>query len=413
MKPSMALDFFRIRPPDAGDPAPTDFPDEEARRKMILGKGVLLALFLTLLYTALFASQGWWLPVLFNASECIALYGVSLVLSRQVSNTSVALFFIILIAQLFFITNLFLGRESGIHYFLFCIMPFLFIAFPQKKDLKFILAIGLTDLFAFVFTEYASFTSPYLEEPSQTVLLLLHMASTSGTILLISALVLILYLDVSRAKNDFAREHLRSESLLLNILPAPIAERLKTSPEVIAETFREASVLFADIAGFTALAARLRPEEVVAILNRYFSRYDELAEKYSVEKIKTIGDAYMAASGIPAFRNDHAVALLKMASDMIEATGEISRKLGLDLAIRVGINSGVVTAGVIGKKKFIYDLWGDTVNIASRMESHGLPGRIQVSSRSYQLLKERFTFEHRGKIEIKGMGEQDVYLLKV
>ncbi len=412
MKKGMALDFLRIRPA-AGNQGTIDLRDEEARRKMILGKGALLALFLTLLFTALFASQGWWIPVLFNASECIALYAVFLVLNRQVSNTSVILFFLILIAQLFFVTNLFLGKESGLHYFLFCIMPFLFIAFPQKKDLKLILAIGLTDLFAFVFTEYASVGSPYLQEPSAKILLLLHGASTTGSILLISALVLILYLDVSRAKNDFAREHLRSESLLLNVLPVPIAARLKASPEVIAETFREASVLFADVAGFTALAGRLRPHEVVAILNTYFSRYDELAEKYGVEKIKTIGDAYMAAAGIPEARADHAAALLNMASDMIQATREISRDLGLDLAIRIGINSGEVTAGVIGKKKFIYDLWGDTVNMASRMESHGVPGRIQVSSRTYRLLKDTTPFEHRGKIEIKGMGQQDVYLLHI
>jgi class 3 adenylate cyclase len=238
------------------------------------------------------------------------------------------------------------------------------------------------------------------------------MGSTTGTILLISGLVLILYLNISRAKDALAREHRRSESLLKNILPAPIADRLKHSPDSIAETFPEASVLFADIAGFTALAARFRPEEVVAFLNRYFSSYDELAEKYRVEKIKTIGDAYMAAAGIPETREDHAAALVLMAQEMIEVTRSISNECGLDLAIRIGINSGEVTAGVIGKKKFIYDLWGDTVNIASRMESHGLPGRIQVSSRTHQLLRHDFPFEHRGRIEVKGMGEMEAYLVK-
>jgi class 3 adenylate cyclase len=270
----------------------------------------------------------------------------------------------------------------------------------------------MLDLVAFLLTEYSSYNSRYLVQPSPGTLDLVHMGSTTGTILLISGLVLILYLDISRAKNALAREHRRSESLLLNILPAPIADRLKRSPDVIAETFPEATVLFADIAGFTALAARFRPDEVVAFLNRYFSSFDELAEKYRVEKIKTIGDAYMAAAGIPATREDHAAALVNMAQEMIQVTRSISAECGLDLAIRIGINSGEVTAGVIGKKKFIYDLWGDTVNIASRMESHGLPGRVQVSERTYRLLKDDFRFEHRGKVEIKGMGEQDVYLVK-
>jgi adenylate cyclase len=407
-----SAETMRSRPPDTGTLSTDGLPDEEARRKLMVGTGALLALFLTLLYTAFYVSQRWWAPVLFNIPVCVALAAVSMLIKRKVSNASIALFFVILIVQLFSVANLFLGKESGIHYFLFCIMPFLIIAFPQKKELAFIIPIGTMDLLAFVFTEYAPFNSPFHVEPSWEKLTFIHMASTTGTMLLISALVLILYLDISRAKNALAREHSRSESLLLNILPGPIAHRLKASPDVIAETYQEASVLFADIAGFTALAARFRPNELVAILNRYFSGYDELAEKYGVEKIKTIGDAYMAAAGIPQVRDDHATALIRMASEMLEMTGEISRHSGLDLAIRIGINSGEVTAGVIGKKKFIYDLWGDTVNIASRMESHGLPGRIQVSPRTYHLLKGQFAFEHRGRIEIKGRGELDAYLLK-
>ena len=406
------MEIFGIRPVDAGSGSTDVLQDEDARRKLIVGTGALLALLLTLFYTVLYVSQRWWAPVIFHIPICSALAAVFFVLRRNASNTSITVFFIILIAQLFIASNVFLGQDAGVHYFLFCILPFLVIAFPQKKDRSFIMLIGAADLLAFVFTEYAYFNSPYFVDPSAEMLTLLHLASTTGTILLISGLVLILYLDISRAKNALAREHQRSEALLLNILPGPIAHRLKSSPDVIAETFREASVLFADIAGFTALAARFRPEELVSILNRYFSGYDELAEKYGVEKIKTIGDAYMVAAGIPEVRDDHAAALMNMALDMIEITGRISRESGLDLAIRIGMNSGEVTAGVIGKKKFVYDLWGDTVNVASRMESHGLPGRIQVSPRTYHLLRDRFPFEHRGTIEIKGMGRQDVYLLK-
>jgi len=402
---------MRTSPIDTGKKSTGPLPDEEARRKLLVGTGAMLALFLTLLYTAFYSSQRWWSPLLFNIPVCVALAAVVILISRKTTNASIVLFFFILIAQLFLVTNLFLGKESGIHYYLFCIMPFLIIAFPRKEDLAFIIPIGTADLLAFVFTEYAPFNSPFAVKPSWETLTFIHMASTTGTLLLISALVLILYWDIRRAKNALEREHSRSESLLLNILPAPIALRLKSSPDAIAETYQEASVLFADIAGFTALAARFRPNELVAILNRYFSCYDELAEKYCVEKIKTIGDAYMAAAGIPQVRNDHATVLIQMASEMLEMTGRISRECGLDLAIRIGINSGEVTAGVIGKRKFIYDLWGDTVNIASRMESHGLPGRIQVSPRTYQLLKDEFSFEHRGRIEIKGRGELDTYLL--
>jgi class 3 adenylate cyclase len=406
------MEIFGIRPVDAGSGSTDVLQDEDARRKLIVGTGALLALLLTLFYTVLYVSQRWWAPVIFHIPICSALAAVFFVLRRNASNTSITVFFIILIAQLFIASNVFLGQDAGVHYFLFCILPFHVIACPQKKDRSFIMLIGAADLLAFVFTEYAYFNSPYFVDPSAEMLTLLHLASTTGTILLISGLVLILYLDISRAKNALAREHQRSEALLLNILPGPIAHRLKSSRDVIAETFREASVLFADIAGFTALAARFRPEELVSILNRYFSGYDELAEKYGVEKIKTIGDAYMVAAGIPEVRDDHAAALMNMALDMIEITGRISRESGLDLAIRIGMNSGEVTAGVIGKKKFVYDLWGDTVNVASRMESHGLPGRIQVSPRTYHLLRGRFPFEHRGTIEIKGMGRQDVYLLK-
>ena len=266
MKPATGLESMPIktlepeRAPSAGD-----LPDEESRRKLIVRTGALLALALTLLYTAFFVSQHLWAPVALNVAACIALAAFSLLLNRKISNISIGLFLVFLIAQLFVVTNLFLGKESGIHYFLFCIMPFLFIAFPHKKDLVFIVLIGILDLIAFVITEYSSYNSLHLVQPSPALLDLVHMGSTTGTILLISGLVLVLYLDISKAKNALAQEHSRSESLLLNVLPAPIADRLKASPDVIAETFREASVLFADIAGFTALAARLRPDEVVVL----------------------------------------------------------------------------------------------------------------------------------------------------
>ncbi len=208
-----------------------------------------------------------------------------------------------------------------------------------------------------------------------------------------------------------AAEQEKSERLLLNILPEPIANRLKREPQAIAEGFAEATILFADIVGFTELANRLPPTDLVARLNQIFSRFDALAEHYGLEKIKTIGDAYMVVGGLPKPQADHAVAIAEMALAMHQAIAEINQQTGESFNIRIGINTGPVVAGVIGIKKFIYDLWGDSVNIASRMESHGTPGRIQVTETTYRVLKDKYEFEERGIIHIKGRGEMKTYWL--
>src|SRR4029453_19333755 len=177
----------------------------------------------------------------------------------------------------------------------------------------------------------------------------------------------------------------RAESLLLNILPGSIAERLKDSPQTIADQFPAASVLFADVVDFTPRSDRLTAAEVVGLLDRLFSEFDTLAERYGLEKIKTIGDAYMVASGVPDPRPDHARVLALLALDMVAATRSDGAVGDLALALRIGINSGPVVAGVIGRKKFLYDLWGDAVNIASRMESQGTAGRIQITRSTCEL----------------------------
>ncbi len=204
----------------------------------------------------------------------------------------------------------------------------------------------------------------------------------------------------------------QSERLLLNILPEEIANRLKRGDSTIADTFANATVLFADIVGFTQLSARVSPTQLVSLLNEIFSTFDQLAEIHGLEKIKTIGDAYMVVGGLPIPRTDHAEAIAEMALDMLDAISDFSNTHNQDFSIRIGINSGPVVAGVIGIKKFIYDLWGDTVNTASRMESHGKPGCIQVTSTTYKLLEEKFLFEHRGTIEVKGKGLMNTYLLQ-
>ena len=206
-------------------------------------------------------------------------------------------------------------------------------------------------------------------------------------------------------------EQAKAENLLLNILPRSIADKLKAQTQPIADHHESASILFADVADFTPWSERLPPAEVVGYLDHLFSRFDELADRHELEKIKTIGDAYMVAAGVPTPRPDHARALALMALDMLDvmcADDEVGR-LGLEL--RVGINSGPVVAGVIGRKRFLYDLWGDAVNTASRMESHGTPGRIQITRATHELLADEFECEPRGTITVKGKGEIEAWYL--
>lgn len=217
--------------------------------------------------------------------------------------------------------------------------------------------------------------------------------------------------DRKQAEEALRAEKEKSERLLLNILPEAIADRLKEDRGYIADSFLEVTVLFADIVGFTALSTRLSPTQLVEILNVIFSEFDRLAEKHGLEKIKTIGDAYMVVGGLPKPRADHAEAIAKMALDMQKEIAQFNASTGEAFSIRIGINSGPVVAGVIGIKKFIYDLWGDTVNTASRMESHGIPGCIQVTDVTYKLLQDKFLFEQRGRIPIKGKGLMATYFL--
>jgi class 3 adenylate cyclase len=203
----------------------------------------------------------------------------------------------------------------------------------------------------------------------------------------------------------------RSEGLLLNVLPKSIATRLKRDPGVIAEAHDEVTVLFADVVAFTPFAERTPPDRVVSVLDEIFTAFDALVARHGLEKIKTIGDAYMVAAGLPQPRADHAEAMADMALEMQSTFDGVCGPLGVDLAIRIGMDSGPVVAGVIGRHKFTYDLWGDTVNSASRLESHGLPGAIQVGEAAYRRLCDRYEFEDRGEIEIKGKGRRRAWLL--
>lgn len=222
----------------------------------------------------------------------------------------------------------------------------------------------------------------------------------------------LLYTAQEHRVKELQAEQVKSEMLLLNILPKQIAERLKQEQRTIAENFECVTVLFADIAGFTHVSSIVTPTKLVHSLNLIFSAFDLLSEEYGLEKIKTIGDAYMVVGGLPTPCKDHAEAVAEMALEMQETTRMLAASYGDGFSLRLGMNTGPVVAGVIGLKKFSYDLWGDTVNTASRMESHGIPGCIQVTETTYELLKDKYIFEERGFIQIKGKGEMRTYLLR-
>jgi adenylate cyclase len=228
-------------------------------------------------------------------------------------------------------------------------------------------------------------------------------------IVVVSLVAMLLLVTFARGR-DIAQA--RVESLLLNVLPAEIAQRLQSDPNSIADHFDEASILFADVVDFTPLSSRLDAREVVGLLDRLFTSFDELVDRYDVEKIKTIGDCYMVAAGVPRQRPDHAHALAGLALEMREcAKNCLPEGTEHDLRLRIGISSGPVVAGVIGRRRFLYDLWGDTVNMASRMESHGTPDAIQITRSTWELLRDDFVAEPLGLVDVKGKGAVETWRL--
>ena len=208
-----------------------------------------------------------------------------------------------------------------------------------------------------------------------------------------------------------ALEKDKSDHLLLNILPAPIAQELKAGANEIAQAHPQVTVLFSDLVGFTSFSRTVSASELVHMLNKVFSAFDDLAFELKLEKIKTIGDAYMLVGGLPTARADHAQACIRMGLGMVKALNEVNAEIGSSLQMRIGMHTGPVVAGVIGKRKFAYDIWGDTVNTASRMESTGQAGRIQVSNTTFELAQHDFAFEATGGVECKGIGLMPSYLV--
>jgi guanylate cyclase len=277
---------------------------------------------------------------------------------------------------------------------------------PRRAPLWFLGYVGLVIL--------SGFLQPYVRPTNQLTsqqILLFYVLNIAA----VSSLVFILMYMFVRQRNALLAlvrvEQAKSENLLLNILPKEIAAILKNEERTIADSFPGASILFADMVGFTPMTASMAPAEMLELLNEVFTFFDSLVDKYGVEKIRTIGDSYMVAAGVPKARPDHAQALANMALEMRAFVQTSPVCTSRQLNFRIGINSGPVVAGVIGRKKFIYDLWGDAVNTASRMESHGTPGCIQITGATYELVKDEFVCEPRGLIPVKGKGEMETWYL--
>jgi adenylate cyclase len=230
-------------------------------------------------------------------------------------------------------------------------------------------------------------------------------------VLNIAGVSIVTYLVLRYFVNALMAEQGRSERLLRNVLPEAIAERLKSGEQLIADDHPSVTILFADVANFSRLARQAEAGEVISILDRLFTTFDRLAEEHGLEKIKTIGDAYMAVAGAPESRPDHAQAAARMALAMLQEMRAYGAQTGRELDLRIGLHSGHVVAGVIGRRKFAYDLWGDAVNLASRMESHGIAGRVHISESVADLLRDEYPLEERGPIEIKGLGLMRTYFL--
>lgn len=281
---------------------------------------------------------------------------------------------------------------------------------PERRHLPVIVTSGLDQLDAVVRCIELG-AEDFLSKPVNSVLLRARIGASLERKRL-RDLERLRLLELRQEKLLLEIEQEKSERLLLNILPKSIAARLKQSDRTIAERYADVTVLFADLVDFTALTNRTDPEQLVSLLNDLFSRFDQAAAGLGLEKIKTVGDCYFVVGGVPERRPDHAEAMAELALEMLVALEDFNRARGMNLSIRMGMNSGPVVAGVIGRKKFSYDLWGATVNYASRLQSTGLAGRINVSDATHELLQEKYILSDRGTIVSKGIGEVRTYILE-
>lgn len=393
--------FVRI----AAEAGTQGYPPDTKRRLKILNMFSYLIAVTTLIYAVQHLSMDYHryeYVILINS--CLVVAALAVPFSHRISDTAGGLLLVISeFIALIALTSL-LGRAAGVHVQYFIVPAATFVVFGLKR-LALIVPIILIALALHLYAWFA-FPDAHASIPvAHEVVDPLYTQAAITTMALIGATVYYAFSLAETAKAEI-------DTLLRNILPDSIVERLKSQPGVaVADSFDDASILFADISGFVAMAIRLGAQRTVALLNTIVTDFDALAEKHDVEKIKTIGDAYMAASGLPEPSPGHTDRLIAFAADMLDAIDRIRRESDVDIAIRIGIATGPVMAGVIGRKKFSYDIWGDAVNLASRLEAQSQPGRILVCARTRTVLQDRFAFESRGLVDIKGAGAQEVYFL--
>jgi adenylate cyclase len=361
------------------------------------------------------------LPVIFVAGSnpifalvsavysCLLLFTIAL---NGSGRSHLARMYFTLLSALFLITDsVLVGSQANFHYFLISEILAIFFIFPGREKRTMGVLVFLMAA-AFVALQVSQeFHNGFLHVP-EDVRKVQAASIDIGAGILIIAFGYYIRSTYRTAELYLEAEQHKSQKLLLNILPESIVRKLRESPDTIAERFDHCTVLFSDIVGFTGIAKKMSAVEVVSLLNEIFSAFDDLAEQHGLEKIKTIGDAYMVVGGLPEPDAAHAEKVARFAIDMLGVVKRYRDENDVPLELRVGINTGAAVAGVIGKKKFIYDLWGDSVNTASRMESHGIPGQIQVTESTYALIKDKFNLELRGEIEVKGLGFVKSYLLQ-
>ncbi len=359
-------------------------------------------------FLALFASFGVTELVYFNALSIAVFVAVLVLVVRERTRLALTLAIVEIAAHQALAVHL-VGWDANFQYYLLGVGPLPLLLPDTPRWIRVGIPIALFALFAYLLLAYLGAPPPYAIDP--TWLAIIQLTNILGAFFLVWGFTYFYQHGTELAERALSEATQRSEDLLHNILPPSIVERLRRGPGVVADAFDEASILFADLVGFTPLAAKCTPEELVRLLDEIVVAFEELVEERGLEKVKTIGDAYMVASGVPNRRRDHAEAIADLALAMRARFAEIAERSASPLAMRIGIHSGPVVAGVIGKSKFAYDLWGDTVNTAARMESHGEPGRVHVSEETVRALGDGWAVEERGTVEVKGKGAMRTYWL--
>ena len=386
--------------------APKNLDGASSRLYVIASANIPFAMLIHILYIPLFM----WMKVpemaLVNIFSVIAWAFVLYSVRRMMFSTAWVIFTAEIMLHAGFCSH-YVGWGFGNQYFLFTLVGMSFLL-PRKIYLS--MTIAVAAIIEFVILSRWSNETPWNENPD-----LLYLLNVINIVIALGISVfdtLHYQMIIHQTEAELNKANIKSERLLVNVFPLAILEKLKNKEETIADRFDCASVFFADIMGFTPLSEKLSPVELVNLLDKLFSLFDGLVIKHKVEKIKTIGDAYMVAAGVPTPIKNHAEQLANFALEFKLCLAEFNLKNNQSLRMRVGINSGPIVAGVIGKSRFIYDLWGDCVNTAARMESHGMAEEIHISEHTYKLISDKFTFESRGIIEVKGKGPMPTYFLR-